>query len=157
LFVVLSIADLPRSDVYFVVPITPGTDTEAIDRALSVAPRYNEIGWVGQLFGNAFVVGRPATIKRLKAESQARSVDPLIAIEYSAIKRLQAAMPAPRPEIAAAFAAAPDKTAQLLFIPPAATRRAFAEIMPALPKEFGGGPTRALTEGIHWATFAVDL
>jgi hypothetical protein len=55
------------------------------------------------------------------------------------------------------FAAAGDTTAQVLLLPTPDTRRVLSELLPALPKEAGGGSTLPLSHGLQWAALAVDL
>lgn len=65
--------------------------------------------------------------------------------------------PDPRPELAAAFAAAGDTTVQAVFTPPKHFKRVIEEVMPQLPKEMGGGEGSILTRGILWAALGIDL
>jgi len=66
--------------------------------------------------------------------------------------------PKPRPDFAKAFAAAGGAGAvQIAFLLPADLRRAIAEIMPLVPKEFGGGSSKPLTHGLAWGALSVDL
>ena len=63
----------------------------------------------------------------------------------------------PRPDVEKAFAAAGDRAAQALLIPPAYTGRLVDEMLPTLPEMLGGGSSRVFTRGILWASLAVDL
>ena len=76
--------------------------------------------------------------------------------EPQALERLRDRKPSPRPDLAKAFAAAGDTTAQLLVLPTADARRVVEEILPVLPKEIGGGPSTVLTRGVRWAAVGIQ-
>ncbi len=61
-----------------------------------------------------------------------------------------------RPELARAFAAAGDTSAQFLVLPTADNRRVIEELLPTLPDELGGGPSTVLTRGLQWAALGFD-
>lgn len=52
-------------------------------------------------------------------------------------------------------AADANSTIQAAFIPSVLVRKAFAELMPTLPKELGGGPTTTVTEGAQWGSISL--
>ncbi len=54
-----------------------------------------------------------------------------------------------------AFEAVKDYPVQALLLPPPQVRRAVEELMPELPRQLGGGPSRVLTEGLDWAAFGL--
>ncbi len=64
--------------------------------------------------------------------------------------------PSPRPEIAEAFDAVEGFPVQMLLVPPAYARRAIEEMLPELPEEIGGGPSRVLTDGLRWVAIGID-
>ncbi|MCI0459302.1 MAG: DUF1559 domain-containing protein [Gemmataceae bacterium] len=64
--------------------------------------------------------------------------------------------PQARPELARAFAAAGDTSAQFLVLPTADHRRVIEELLPTLPDELGGGPSTVLTRGLQWAAVGID-
>jgi len=68
-----------------------------------------------------------------------------------------AAGPRPRKEIADAFAAVAGAPVQVLLLPPAYVRRTVLELMPELPSQLGGGPSRLLTDGLQWAALGINL
>src|SRR5262249_29905748 len=74
----------------------------------------------------------------------------------AALARHRSGKSAPRPEVARAFAAAGDTTAQLLLLPSADLRRIVEEIIPPLPKSVAGAPTTVLTRGFQWAAIGAD-
>ena len=45
---------------------------------------------------------------------------------------------------------------QVLALPPAHVWRTIDELMPELPPQVGGGPSRVLTEGVRWAAVGID-
>ena len=55
-----------------------------------------------------------------------------------------------------AFSAAGDTAANCYSVPPAYAGRVIEEMMPELPKEFGGGPSTVLTRGLQWAAVGFD-
>jgi len=128
-FMVFSLADMANPGL-FVVPLYEGTDAEALLRLR----KQHHVGGSAEKIGNALVAGDEralARVRTLKAE--------------------------PYPELARAFAAAGDTTAQLLLLPSASSRQIVEQMMPDLPKELGGGPSTVLTRGIQWAAAGQDL
>src|SRR5262249_20875160 len=89
-------------------------------------------------------------------EAAAQIGSAVVAGKKTTLERLRQHKPAARPELARAFAAAGDATAQLLILPPAHARRMLEETYPILPKELGGGPATALTRGLLWAAATVE-
>lgn len=133
LYVVISLADLPIDPPLVVVPLAEGVDAESVCR----------------------VLGRFKAFEQLHFEKFDRGL--LGGGSEETRKRLRAAKSAERPELAKAFAAAGDTTAQLLLLPTPDTRRVIEELMPALPPEAGGGSTRPFTHGLRWAALGMDL
>jgi len=128
-FMVFSLADIPEPGL-LVVPLYEGTDAEALVRF------FNRLGFGrnAEKIGKAVVVGHERTVARvrtLKAE--------------------------PYPNLARAFAAAGDTTAQVLLLPSASSRQVVEQMLPTLPKELGGGPSTVLTRGIQWAAVGQDV
>jgi hypothetical protein len=115
-------------DPFLVIPIEPGLGEQALRGLLPYSDESK------QRVGKCLVVAWPATIKRL-----------------------QTVPPDPRPELAAAFAAAGDAVVQGLFIPPSYVRRVLEETTPRLPKEAGGFPMRVITRGVRWGAMGIDL
>lgn len=54
------------------------------------------------------------------------------------------------------MAAAGDAAITAILLPPKYSGRVIEQMMPVLPKEVGGGPSRTLTQGILWAALSVD-
>jgi hypothetical protein len=75
---------------------------------------------------------------------------------WAALQVVRALKPTARPELAKAFAAAGDGAAQLALIPPPHLGRVVDEMMPVLPREVGGGSSKALTRGVKWAALGLD-
>lgn len=132
IYVIFSLSDVPPGPPLVVVPLASGAKAvrAVLDRVLDFKHSPFETFTVDQ----AFIAG----------STEAR-------------KRIQSGKPAARPELAKAFAAAGDTTAQLLLLPTADTRRVLSELLPALPPQLGGGSTRPLTHGLLWAAAGVDL
>jgi hypothetical protein len=137
IYAVVSLADLPDPPLV-VVPLEQGADGRALAALLSFA-----------LPGAG-----PNKMPFEAAEQRGQAV---VAGSKAVLERFRTLQPTPRPEVAQAFAAAGDTTAQVLVLPTTVTRRAIEEILPTLPKELGGGPSTILTSGFLWAAFGVDL
>ena len=132
LYVVVSLADLPREPLLVIVPLAAGTDTKALVRELGRAPALEQLHW--ETLDQALVGGGE-----------------------DALQRLRTSKAVPRAELAKAFTAAGDTTAQVLLLPPPDARRVFEELLPTLPPQVGGGSTRPLTHGLLWVALGVDL
>jgi hypothetical protein len=135
IFLLANLVDISRLPFYLVLPLDNTTPASAIS---GEARRDIEREWrrpvLSETIGQALVTGSPETIERLKKSP-----------------------PAARPEIGAAFAAAADSPVKFAIVPPAELRRLLEGIIPQLPAQLGGGPTRAFTQGIVWAAVGVDL
>jgi hypothetical protein len=131
LYVVFSLADLPLQPPFLVVPLEAGADAKAVGREL----------------------GRGKLFEHLHFETLDRAV---VGASENTLKRLRNLKAAPRPELVKAFAAAGDTAAQALLLPPAETRRVLDELLPTLPPELGGGPSKPLTAGLRWAALGVE-
>jgi hypothetical protein len=112
---------------FVVVPLAPGADANAISAVFRSAQVITDS------YDGVLVAAAPATLQRLKKMK-----------------------PETRPDLAAAFEAAGNTTAQALFIPPAYWRRVIEEMMPNLPAAIGGGPSSVYTRGVRWAALGVD-
>ncbi len=61
------------------------------------------------------------------------------------------------PSLADAVAACPPGAPlRAIILPPDYVRQAFRELLPSLPRQLGGGPTKLLTDGFLWAAFTWD-
>ena len=127
LYVVVSLADLFTDPWFVVVPLADGANAGALSELMGPACEAR------QKTGGALVGGRKATLQRLS--------------------QLQ---PDPRPELETAFAAAGDAAIVAVLLPPKYSDRVIEEMMPTLPKEIGGGPSRTLTQGVRWAALSVE-
>jgi hypothetical protein len=142
LYLVASLADLPPGPPFLIVPLTADADaSELMD-----------------LLGPAKGQGGGQEPKRLALPFPVRDRlgDVMFAGSMAARKRLKTLKPSPRPELAKAFAAAGDTTAQMIVLPTAAIRRIIEEQIPTLPRELGGEPSTVLTHGILWAAIGGD-
>lgn len=132
LYLIVSMADVPKEPPLAIVPLAAGADAQAIGRVLRRIRTFQSMHF--DTIGQALVGGSDETRKRLRGVK-----------------------PAARPELAKAFAAAGDTTAQLLLLPPSHTRRVIDELLPTLPPQAGGGSTRPLAHGLLWAAVGVNL
>jgi hypothetical protein len=134
--VVSSLSDIARMPFFIVLPTGKGSPAGAIAVELR---RDLEKAWqrklVSEQIGDALVTGTEETIERLR-KSQA----------------------AERPDITAALEAARGSAMRLAFVPSAELRTLVEGIMPEqLPKQFGGGRTKAFTQGAQWVAAGLDL
>ena len=140
LYLIVSLADLPEGP-FLVAPLQEGADGRAVAELLS-----------GE---RAALLTRQIPLP--VAGGTAEVLDHLVFVGgKAALERIRAGKSAPRPEVAEAFAAAGDTAAQALLLPTADARRAVREIMPALPREVGGGPSTVVTRGLVWAALGVN-
>ncbi len=143
LYLVISLADIPEKPICLVVPLRSGTDERAIRSLLySYRPDGPTSRPTNQKYGPDITtqVIRGAVVKAYPLTFQ----------------RLTTMIPHPRPELAAAFAAAGDTAGQFLILPTDDNRRVVEEMMPTLPEEIGGAPSTTITQGLLWAAVGVD-
>jgi hypothetical protein len=132
MYVVVSLADMPNGSPLVIVPLAAGVKAQAVLRVLNRVKDFEQLHFEAN--GQALLGGSAEARKRVQGERK------LI-----------------RPELAKAFAAAGDTTAQLLLLPTADTRRVVDELLPMLPPQVGGGSTRPLTHGLLWVALSLDL
>jgi hypothetical protein len=134
-FLVISLSDLSRVPFFLVLPVDETTPAAAIAHE---ARRAIEKSWHRQLITEQLVdrliTGAPETIERLK---ESKSVD--------------------RPELAAVFRAVDTSAVKIAWIPSVQLRRLAETVLPNLPAQLGGGPTKTFTEGVVWAAIGIDL
>ena len=80
-----------------------------------------------------------------------------LAGDAAALRRLATVQPAAQPDWARAFATVKDMSVQAAFIPPDILRRSLLESFPKLPKEVGGGSSKAIDENFQFAAAGADL
>lgn len=120
-------ADRPAPTVAIVVPLAAGSDESALTKLLSA--------------GNAVEV--------------VRAKDVLVArLTQSDVVRGPLERQRPRPELAAAFAAAGDAPLRIAFIPPEDGRRVLETMLRPLPD---GRPGTVLTAGVKWAAIGCQF
>jgi hypothetical protein len=129
-YLVVSLAALPQSPPFSVIPMAKGGDPDAV--AHQAKKLYGGLAATDELNG-AVVVGDAETLKRLA--------------------KLK---PTARPEIAKAFAAAGDGTAQLALFTAPDTRKVIEELLLKLPAQLGGGSIQVLTRGLQWLAVRID-
>ncbi|HEV3238701.1 MAG TPA: DUF1559 domain-containing protein [Gemmataceae bacterium] len=129
IYLVLSTKDLlSGNEPFFVIPLSEGANDEAIGKLLSTGPRMKST-----TIGKAVVVGNESTLDRIREMK-----------------------PSERPDLPKAFAAAGDTSAQFILLPSEDNRKVIDQLLPMLPKEIGGGSTKAFTHGVRWAALGVD-
>ncbi len=136
LYVLVDPLDLPNPPSV-IVPMVEGADAEAIGRVLCGE---------GEEPSAFFAWPTCATVKGA-----------VFAGTDEALERIRQPNPAPRPELAAAFAASSEQaSAHILIIPSATQRRVLEEMIPTLPEELGKAPMTTLTRGMQWALIALE-
>jgi hypothetical protein len=125
-YLVVSAADLPEAP-FLVVPIPSGVDPKAIIECLPKSA-WDAIEQVGPV---------------------------VVAGNKSALQRFRQGKPAPRPEVAQAFATAGDMPTQAIFIPTAQMRRIVEEMWPTVPF-LKGVPTTVFTHGVQWEAIGIQ-
>jgi len=116
---------------------------DAMDNVLIVAP----------LAKDADVPALKALVSQIPFQAEVKN-DILIARHNSRKARGEYFKAKAVPEFAKAFEALGDGTAQIVFLPPYALKRAMIETHSTLPKELGGGQTVALD--FIWAALRID-
>jgi hypothetical protein len=141
LYVVFSLADFPGTP-FVIVPRSEGTNADVLVRLFRGRTTADLLK-----FANFNLA--PEVVEKL---------DQAVFVGGSkALARIKAGKPTERPEVAKAFAAAGDTTAQLLVLPTASARRVIEEIVPALPKDVGGGPMTIVTHGFQWGAIGASF
>jgi hypothetical protein len=139
LYLIFSLADLSAERPMFaVVPLPEGAKARALQGLLASGSPTGDTSGHGMF---------PSTAMISKA---------VFGGAETTAKRLEVLKPAARPELAKAFAAAGDTAGQVLVLPTADSRRVIEEMLPMLPMEIGGGPSKALTRGFLWAAVGAD-
>jgi hypothetical protein len=129
-YVIFSLSDLPQEPPVFVVPLAGGADVQTLK---GVVQRLG-FGLETVQIGQALVGGSKKTLDRVRSLT-----------------------PVPLPGLAQAFAATGNTALQLVVVPTADIRRGISEMIPTLPKELGGGSTKALWQGLHWVAIGLEL
>jgi hypothetical protein len=141
-YLVISLADLPRQPWFVVAPCPDNLDAEALAAQLPAdLPK--------RLGGS-----RRLAVERLEGGASGSVL--FIGLEDT-LTRLQRERPKPRPELAAAFGAAGDAPVRAVFLPTDDDRWVLDELVPTLPDWLGGGPSTVLARGLQWAAARVDL
>ena len=127
-----NVADAPNVPL-IIFTVTPGSDPKPLRDVLAgLLPGGGPNGAEVAVVGSTVIAGSPAVVAQAKAtKNPARS------------------------DLTAAFAAAGDTPAQVLFVPSPTQRRAFEEAMPSLPPQLGGAPITTLTRGMKWGVLAL--
>lgn len=144
LYLVFTLADFPRQPLFFIAPVKAGGDHRAVAGLL----------YSGRPDGPTNDQQGPVQAELEIAE---RVGDVVFGGSRKALARLKTLKPTPRPELAAAFKAAGDTTAQILLIPTKDNRRVLSEMLPPIPEEFGGGTGKQIADGLQWAAVGIEL
>ena len=115
--------------VFAIVPLSTGADVKALSEA------FGKMAETTERLDGVLYAGSRTMLQRLKNKQWT---------------------PDDRPALAAAFAAAGDTAAQVLFVPPRHWQRVIEEMMPKMPPAIGGGPSSIFTHGMRWAALGID-
>lgn len=132
IFAVVSLADIPQHGPFLIVTVNDGGDQNQLVRVLSPFFARGDDQTCESL-GDVVFCGHRGTLTRLKT---------------LAIKE--------RPELADAFKAAGDTTAQLVVTLSDDQRRVVREMLPQFPKQLGGGDGGAVADGLQWAAIGIE-
>jgi hypothetical protein len=132
LVVLFDVEELPNPS-YVYVPLSEKADAAALTRLLHETLPLGR-GIKVQKAGNLLAAGPEAALKRLGGRRE----------------------PLAREGLAEALKAAGDTGAQVLLLPTRDQRRVIEEVVPRLPREFGGIPSKQLTRGLRWAALGLD-
>lgn len=133
LFFVVSVSDFSRLPVFVVLPVSAAAPAIAMEIRHGLTGQFKTEVVTEELHG-CLVVGSEMTISRLKK------------------------MPAvARPEVQAGFEAAGESAIQVLIVPSADALRLVEVLVPKLPPQLGGGPTRDVTRHLQWAAVGLSL
>ncbi len=141
-FVVLSLAELPRQLWFAIAPCPDDLDSKKLASQLP-ADLPERLG-----------ASQSLTVECLDTGDSGRVL--FIGIEDT-LTRLKHGQVTHRPELAAAFAAIGDAPLRAVCIPTDDDRRVAEELFPTLPDTWGGGPSSVLSRGLQWAALAADL
>jgi Protein of unknown function (DUF1559) len=123
-FAVISLAELPDQPPLIVLPLEKDAGGKALVTMLNLLSG-KEYRFEQQ--GSVLVGGTPRTLKRLAGMK-----------------------PVARPDLTRALNAIGDASISAVFLPTDTVRRAIEELVPALPREAGGGPATIVTRGLRW-------
>jgi hypothetical protein len=129
LYVVVSLADLPKEPFFVIAPLKADADSQKAAPMLRQLLRFEQAD------------ARPGVVILGKA---------------STVERLKTLRPAARPEVIRGFERAGDAALSLMILPSDDTRRVVREMLPRLPDEVGGGSGKMLADGVQWAVLAVQ-
>jgi hypothetical protein len=133
LIVLFDAEEMPNPS-YVYIPLAEKANATALGKLLAdTLPLGREVKV--QKAGSMLVVGPAAALKRLDGRRE----------------------PAAREGLADAIKAAGDTGAQVLLMPTKDQRRVLEEVVPHLPPQFGGIPSKHLTRGLRWAALGLDV
>lgn len=129
LFVIYSLADMPREWPVLALPVPKGANEAELQSALQQASEGSQAKRIGDL---------------------------IVAGSEAAIARISAKQADPRPELAASFSASADSPLQIHFTLSKEQRKIISETLQGLPAEFGSEPGRIIAESLRSATVTAD-
>lgn len=134
IYAVATLADLTPAPVFFVAPLAPTHDPQAVEiLAKQFLPEASGVFQVQVIDGTA-VAASAKTLARLKAKS-----------------------PVTLPDLRDALAKTDGAAVQAALRLSNDTRRVIQEMTPTLPKELSGGSTALISRGFQWAAVSLDF
>jgi prepilin-type processing-associated H-X9-DG protein len=151
MYVVFSVASFPGgSPTFYVVPVGPGVDSEAVERL------YRE--WDGPK--KASNARRDPDERAATATVTAQMHGAIVAADATTLKRLEVLEPAAQPQVQAAFQTVPGAAAQVLLVPSQDVRAVLAAMMPmgdAPEMERLREPIQTMIRTLQWAAAGLDM
>ncbi len=145
LYVVASLADVPDTPPFVVVPLGKDADEKALTAALKRLAHFDRT-FADPLAGERPIQTGPLAVERIGD-----------ALAWGALpqrKRLRAQKPVDRPDVMTALA--DSGAARLVLVPTTDAARILEETMPTLPDELGGGSIKVLSRGLKNITVDVE-
>jgi hypothetical protein len=133
------------------------------DAFLMLDPQDIGVGWPPLVIPVPEGGDREAVLKRVRELAQGRSPwasfeimrGAVVAGTLPALDRLRETRPVEASALAEAMAAVSGPV-RVIVAPGPMPRRVLDEALPTLPKEFGGGPMTAITQGAKWIALTID-
>jgi hypothetical protein len=154
-YLIVSLADVPSRAPFGIIPVSKGTDTATLARSLRPLVAAG---------GGGSPPGTPPTPAEALQRSLALVCEPLAGAVFvgpvATLERLRKAdgrPPIKADELARAFTAAGDGTAQAVLLISDDQRRVIDEMFPNLPPALGGGSTKPFSQGLRFAALGVDV
>jgi Protein of unknown function (DUF1559) len=143
-YVVVSLADVPEHSPFVVIPLPAVHANELDAKTTELRGKLKGAPLLGSLHFDLTT-----------AVSTRGWETALIGGDKTTLKRRNGLQPDARPELGKAFAVADGSLAQLAIFPPKDAAKILESVMPTLPAEVGGGSSKVLAQGFHWAALGV--